>query len=67
MPPTPVRRPTQAAFSGDELAFSSVECRTGADGRVVWDTCSSNIYVVRADGSERDFILADGQSPARRP
>jgi TolB protein len=49
-------RPTWSP-NGSHLAYSSTFCRT----------CPSSIYVVRADGSEKRLLIADGHSPAWRP
>jgi Tol biopolymer transport system component len=41
---------------GGAIAFSSTPCQT----------CSSSIYALRTDGSERGLIVADGHSPSWR-
>ena len=43
--------------NGSHLAFSATACRT----------CPSTIYVIRADGSEKRLLIADGHSPGWRP
>jgi len=48
-------RPTWSP-SGDEIAFSSASC----------PTCRSDIYVVRANGSDRRLLVTDGHSPSWR-
>ena len=48
-------RPTWSP-DGSQLAFGSTTCRT----------CSSDIYVVRPDGSDRRLLITDGHSPSWR-